>query len=720
MYRWRRNLIPRFYGLNTKTNVVDVHDSISLDALNVFQNKAGVISKRRGNSAMFSFDLGTKIDEIGQCTLDGTKYYFTFSAGNFYYTTTLTGALTTITPSPTISTTEQIFWAVLDDKLFFVDNTNSLRYFDGTSIKVSSVYARPTNTITTSSGGTGFDYVYTVDNGLAESPALATASALTNKGSAITVRITVTGYVAGDIIRIYSRATTVAAASKLVATHTITAGEITATFADIVTVAITDDQPQLYTELGEALNISAPLSSDGNGPLRGITVHYGRLVGWRNYEILNSKSSNPHSWPDDTTANEAFRYLIGGNEEGRGDGQQIKNCTSYRENLFVFKLNQLFVLPGIGPTDTGGNPYSLRRVETNGIGCVAPKSVSIVGEGTNNFLVFLSKDGFYATDGSKPSRVGEVIENFVQYLSESNLERSVAFYHKKDGFYVCAIGDEANRTVFTFDTRKDENTLVGWFKWSGLNWTAVCWDDDKYLMGMNEGNCANERFTITSSDFSDVRYLPFTASDVTTGTDSVSKANHGLSTGDVIQFRTTGTAPSGLTAGNSYYAIVSSSSVFKFASSLSNAQANIAIDLTTTGSGNHSVIGSKSIDAYYTTNWINFKDKSIVKKLAKPMIMFNAQATSINLEMSCAYDWVDTFQDLRTISITSSHLWGNDLWGSFIWGSGIVAQPKNVSIARRKCRSIRYKFANNTINQDFDLLGLEQEFAYIRNRGDKV
>lgn len=42
--------------------------------------------------------------------------------------------------------------------------------------------------------------------------------------------------------------------------------------------------------------------------------------------------------------------------------------------------------------------------------------------------------------------------------------------------------------------------------------------------------------------------------------------------------------------------------------------------------------------------------------------------------------------------------------------------PKNIGIARRKFRSISYKFSNSTINQDFNLQGLEQLYSVIRNR----
>lgn len=56
-------------------------------------------------------------------------------------------------------------------------------------------------------------------------------------------------------------------------------------------------------------------------------------------------------------------------------------------------------------------------------------------------------------------------------------------------------------------------------------------------------------------------------------------------TGDQVKLSTTGTMPGGLTAGTAYYAINSGSGTIKLATSLANANAGTAIDITTTGAG---------------------------------------------------------------------------------------------------------------------------------------
>lgn len=711
MYRWRDLEIPRFYGVDLKTNVIDVKDGFSLGAKNVFQDKSGVVSKRAGNGQLFAADAAAEVttDEIGQCTLSGQKYYFKFEGGDFFYATTANGALTAISPSPEIEA--PVWYAVLDDKLFFVDGVNALRYFTGSAILTSSIYLRPTVALSTAGAGTGFDYTYTVDNGLGESPA--SSALLLNEGSAETV--TVQGntgpqtLVAGDTVRIYSKATSVAAANKLVATYVWTPTDVTNGSKAIATVAISDTQAQLYTELGLAVNKSAPTG------LVGIIEHYGRLVGWMGDYVHNSKSSNPHSWPDNAAVGEAFVYGF-----GVGDGEDIQAVVSFRESAFVMKKTKIAVFAGVGPDDSGGNAYSFRRLETNGIGLVAPKSAVVVGEETG-FIVFLSRVGFYATNGDAPIRIGEKIETDLLELSESNMLLACAVAHKRLGLYVCWVGGPTARKTWVLDTRKDNDELVGWFPWEDLAISCVAWDESeaRYIFGTYNGWCGFERAAGNRLDFSDVRLEWVAAASFNATTDRITVANQ-YALADEVVIRSAGTMPSGITANTVYYAIPISATLIQIATSAANAAAGTFVNFTTSGSGTHTISAKAAIDAFYTTNWLRFKSSSVVKKLGKPSITLNALASSASITMRVAYDWKPNFGDPNTISFGSSHLWGdaNFPWGSFVWGDGAVATPKNVAIKRRKCRSIRYRFENSALNQDFDLQALVQTYDYIRNRGN--
>lgn len=727
-FRASKLSIPRFYGLDLKTNVIDVKDGKSLGCENVFQNGIGVVAKRAGHSIMFDRDEAgaIRIDELGTATLAGTKYFFKFSNGKFHHALTATGALTTITPSPAISTSVDIWWAVLDNKLFFVDGTNVLRYFNGTDVKTSSILPRPT-TAPTGSGGTGFDFTYTIDNQLGESPQATTPLIDDASGATITIDDMPTAsytLVVGDRLRVYSRVTSTLAQWRNV---TPTSGahangtygsdsaggylEITSTAANyaIVTLALSIEQAILYTELGVAPNASAPTG------LAGITTHYGRLVGWLGSNVYVSKVGNAHSFPADTAVREAWTYSF-----FRNDGENITACKSFQENLYVFKDTKIACFGGVGPSDSGDNAFTFRRVETNGIGCVAGKSVQVVGdEGQTNYLVWLSREGFYASTGDKPVRVGEDVESQIFSQSLANLRKSVSIYHKRKGFYYCFVGTDASKTGWILDLSKDDGDTVGWFKLTGVNPTCIAWDDDRYLMGQNDGFCAMERNAGTSLDFSDIKTEYIATSAIATGTEIITVANSYL-TGDTLVIRTSGTVPAGLSLNTTYYAIRVSATTIKLALSAADATAGTAINITSQGTGTHALVAKKAISAFYSTNWIKFRDAASVKKLFKPMVLLNASATSINLTMQIAVDWFDSFFDPHTIEITSSDTWGTLPWGDFVWGAGAVGTPKNVAIARRKVRSIRYKFTNDVLDQDFNLKGIEQEYSYIRNRGELV
>jgi hypothetical protein len=82
-------------------------------------------------------------------------------------------------------------------------------------------------------------------------------------------------------------------------------------------------------------------------------------------------------------------------------------------------------------------------------------------------------------------------------------------------------------------------------------------------------------------------------SDISTATDSIRVANHGLTTGTVVRIQTAGVAPGGptgmgpggLSEGIDYYAIIVDSDNIKLATSALNASNGTGIDITSTGVG---------------------------------------------------------------------------------------------------------------------------------------
>lgn len=77
--------------------------------------------------------------------------------------------------------------------------------------------------------------------------------------------------------------------------------------------------------------------------------------------------------------------------------------------------------------------------------------------------------------------------------------------------------------------------------------------------------------------------------DVNTGTGVITRASHGLSTGDPVYWTTTGTVPLGLAANTAYFVINVTANTFQLATSYLNAQAGTAVTGGTTGTGTNNL-----------------------------------------------------------------------------------------------------------------------------------
>lgn len=77
---------------------------------------------------------------------------------------------------------------------------------------------------------------------------------------------------------------------------------------------------------------------------------------------------------------------------------------------------------------------------------------------------------------------------------------------------------------------------------------------------------------------------PGTATEVSTANDTVTIPSHGYSEGLLVRLTTTGTLPAGLSLATDYFIIPVDADTVSFASSLANAQAGTAVDITNEGS----------------------------------------------------------------------------------------------------------------------------------------
>lgn len=116
----------------------------------------------------------------------------------------------------------------------------------------------------------------------------------------------------------------------------------------------------------------------------------------------------------------------------------------------------------------------------------------------------------------------------------------------------------------------------------------------------------------------------FATSDVNTTNDTITETAHGYVTGLKGQFTTTGTLPAGLSLATDYFVIRVDADTYKVATSLVNAQAGTAVDMTDVGSGTHTFTPTSIAGA----NWkvqvsnddLNWVDKNSAQNITADVV----------------------------------------------------------------------------------------------------
>lgn len=132
----------------------------------------------------------------------------------------------------------------------------------------------------------------------------------------------------------------------------------------------------------------------------------------------------------------------------------------------------------------------------------------------------------------------------------------------------------------------------------GAGWPYSAIDETVLIAA---ANACDEMVTLSSAA------TTFTAA--TTDQLTVSDKTLNLRTGMRVQVSTTGTLPGGLVAATNYYWIATGGLTGKLATSLANARAGTAIDLTTVGSGTHTI--TRNAEPRYTVNGDIVTDQKI-------------------------------------------------------------------------------------------------------------
>ena len=128
------------------------------------------------------------------------------------------------------------------------------------------------------------------------------------------------------------------------------------------------------------------------------------------------------------------------------------------------------------------------------------------------------------------------------------------------------------------------------------------------------------------------------SSEVDTSTEVISIPSHGFSTGLKGQLTTTGGLPTGLSLATDYYVISVSSSTIKLASSLANASAGTAINISTQGTGVHTftptALSSATLKLQGSVDDTNYDD------LASQSVTISAAGNELFHVSNPAYDYL--------------------------------------------------------------------------------
>ena len=123
-------------------------------------------------------------------------------------------------------------------------------------------------------------------------------------------------------------------------------------------------------------------------------------------------------------------------------GSEVTGIASHSGYLLAFTRDSVYSL----------EEFSMPRPMTQGIGCVAPRSLRAL---TNGLLVWLSHDGFYGMVGGSITKLSTMIDRTIRYhVSRSQMRMAVATVDALSGEYRCALapaGGKKNSLVLCFD-----------------------------------------------------------------------------------------------------------------------------------------------------------------------------------------------------------------------------------------------------------------------------
>lgn len=486
-------------GLNTFQDETLIKDSELSEAKNILLSIDGV-QPRPGTTTFGTGDSATRIDGLfGYYKSDGTRELLRMAGGKLqkYNSNDVVTDISSI-----YTTLKRTDFIQALDKVFIVNDTDGLSYYDGSTVTQFTELSTPTNLTVTATGTTGStDYSYRVSALNDAGETLSTSAVSISNGNA---ELSATNYNAlnwDDVsgatsYNVYGRE-----ATGLGETYLTTVYESEYDDKGARTPSSTLFPPETNTTGG----INATMAVFGLSRIfaAGDPDNPSRLY----YSDIGTNVGNFNIGLD---SNAGFVDVF------KNDGYEIKAILPFQGGIVVWKDNAIYKFTFVTASgDFNGDgveeTVSLPQLEeiTRSFGGVSQRSTKHV---ENDIIFAAKKDGrlaFYSL-GNQENYAGSVlrtnelsikVQEKLEDVNVDYLQYSAAFYY--NNIYGCAVatsGSSKNNRVWCLDTR-----FGAWTYWEGFNPSVFLIYNasdgtQKLYFGQEDGGDVVQAFTSSRND----------------------------------------------------------------------------------------------------------------------------------------------------------------------------------------------------------------------------
>lgn len=120
--------------------------------------------------------------------------------------------------------------------------------------------------------------------------------------------------------------------------------------------------------------------------------------------------------------------------------------------------------------------------------------------------------------------------------------------------------------------------------------------------------------------------------------DTCTRVSHGMKLGQIVQLSSSGTLPAGLSANTNYYVVPLTADTFKLSTSLANAKSGTFVDITSTGSGTHTITPNPGVFFSITSaGQVQYYSSNITGTASISKMSFRIRVLSVK---NYQYSWV--------------------------------------------------------------------------------